>query len=292
MSEQTKECSVNGGISRLQIRRRQILTALIANRMMGETLDDEMFNRFVGVVRSAARLPMQATDALRATLIRFNSAELTHSTADMTAMLVAGSHAQLKRGEPLLVNAGLPPEGVWAPLEIKEMRFDAVRKGRLFCRMTALVMTGPLVGQEVKQSLPARYLQAISREFGFKRFTRPVHTEFVGMWFCGHLAYDKRGSVVFDEFEVLPHQKTFNKKLTARRDEPCARNSQRQCKTCPIGYSDCSRATHRYTWVKRKCSKCKSDKALFDPSEADEQVCLSCRARGARTHWAAERRSL
>jgi hypothetical protein len=108
------------------------------------------------------------------------------------------------------------------------------------------------------------------------------------MWFNAHLVQGERGLQI-DEFKCTSTQQKYNKKLREQRASPCIRQYRQQCKSCPIGYSDCPRGTHRYTWIKKECKRCHSVDAIFDPGEPGETICLACRTKRARAYARRER---
>jgi len=277
---------------RIDARRRKVYDALRAHSMYYQILDQVTYAHLIVVVRRALRLKVIHDPILRESLMEFAGLELTERVGDMLALKLAGAFNQLKKGKPIKPFAGLK-EGEWAPVEIAEMRFGRVHNNKLFIDMTTLVMAGTAVGQELCQRLPGKFMATVlAQELGWPKYRiHPTHSELVQLWFTGLLALGDKGQLQIFEFKCMPHQQRYNKSLRAGRNTPCIRDYRQQCRTCPIGYAECHRGTHRYTWIRKDCKRCKTF-TIFDPSEPGETVCLLCRAKTARTVWAQERRSL
>lgn len=279
-------------LSRIDKRRRKINDALWNAELYSHMLEPEAFDLMVVVIRRALNLKAAYDSVLRETLIEFAGMELTHRVSDMIALRVAGGFKYIREGKPIQVFTGLPNEGEWAPLEIAEMRLGQIKKDKLMLNMTCLVMGGTAVGQEVRQSLPGKFVVSVlSRELGWPRFkARPTHSELVRTWFFGLLVPEAYRKIQIADFKCLPHQKKYNKWLRDSRNSPCLLNYRHQCRTCPVGYMQCERGTHRYTWVFKECPKCQT-RSIYDPSEPNSKICLRCRSRNGRNFWAQERRS-
>ena len=278
---------------RIDARRRKVYDALRSHSMYYQMLDQDTYAHLIVVVRRALRLKVIHDSVLRESLMEFAGLELTERVGDMLSVKLAGAFNQVKKGKPIKPFAGIVEGGEWAPVEIAEMRFGRVRNDKLSIDMTALVVAGTAVGQELRQRLPGRFAATVlARELGWPKYRAyPTHSELVRTWFTGLLVLDDKQQLQIAEFKCMPHQQRYNKALRTSRNEPCIRDYRQQCKTCPLGYAECHRGTHRYTWVRKDCKRCKTF-AIFDPSEPGETVCLLCRAKSARKFWAQERRSI
>ncbi len=279
-------------LSRIDRRRRKINDALWNAELYYNVLDVSTFHHMITVLRRALNLKVAHDNVLCETLVEFADVELTAGVSDRIALRVAGGFKQIREGKPVQQFTGLADEGEWAPVEIEEMRLGSIRRNKLYLDMTCLVMAGTAVGQELRQALPGRFaVGVLSRELGWPRFkARPTHSEMVRTWFCGWLVPAPYRKIQIAEFKCLPHQQKYNKALRAARNTPCIRDYRHQCRTCPIGYVECDRGTHRYTWVLKDCPKC-GQRSIYDPSVPNARICLKCRSKKSRQFWAEERRS-
>lgn len=280
-------------LSRIESRRRKINDALWNGDLYYNVLDVGTFTTMVVAIRRALNLKVAHDVVLRETLIEFADTELTARVADMVALRVAGGFHLIRVGTPIQQFNGLPDEGEWAPVEVEELRLGPIRHNKLYLDMTCLVMAGTAVGQEVKQQVPGKFAVAVlSRELGWPQYkARPTHSELVRTWFFGWLVPGKFQPIQIADFKCMPHQKKYNKQLRDARNSPCIRDYRHQCRSCPIGYSECERGTHRYTWVFKDCPKCHK-RSIYDPSDPGAKLCLKCRAQSSKLFWAEERRSL
>lgn len=267
-------------------RRAKIYDALMSNGMYGQQLLPDEFTGLVKAMRTATRF---SSELLRGTLMEFAGAELNSYIADRIAVKLSGAYDDLKKGRVVGTFKGLPaPE--WVPVEIAELRYGQIKKQRLFYNMKLLVLAGTAVGVEIRQSFPSKFIvPVLSRSLGWTfNDMRPTHSELVGMWFNAHLLVEKT-QLQIDEFKCSSTQQKHNKKLRKQRESPCVRQYRQQCKSCPIGYAECDRGTHRYTWIRKACSRCHREDATFDPGEPGETICLACRTKRARAYAIRER---
>ena len=280
-------------LSRIALRRRKINHALWNIKpFVGTVLDASSFTLMITAIRHALNLKRAHDAALRETLIEFADTEITARVLDMIALRIAGGFTQLRAGKPLQQFAGLTDDGEWAPVEIAEMRLGSVRRNKLYLDMTCLVMAGAAVGQEIKQQIPGKFAVAVlSRELGWPQFkARPTHSELVRAWFFGWLVPTKYKTIQIADFKCLPHQQKYNKELRNDRNSPCLRDYRHQCRSCPVGYVECERGTHRYTWIFKDCPHC-NKRSIYDPSDPGAKVCLICKGQRSKQFWAEERRS-
>lgn len=272
--------------STIMKRRAKIYDALAQNGLYGQQLLPDEFNHLVRSMRRSLRLD---DEQIRGTLMEFAGTELNSRTADRIAIKLSGAFTELQKGKSVGTFKGLAaPE--WAPVEIAELRYGPIKKNRLFYNMRLLVLAGTAVGVEIRQSFPSKFVvPVLSRSLGwtFKEM-RPTHSELVRMWFNAHLIQTDR-MLQIDEFKCTSSQQKYNKRLREQRAEPCVRQYRQQCKSCPIGYADCARGTHRYTWLRKECARCHMSDAMFDPGEPGESICLVCRTKRARSYAARER---
>lgn len=278
--------------ARLNARRSRVYAGIMD--WLGHVLDPEMFDVIVDIVRRALKLGRAYERVLRDTLLEFAGLELTEEMNDRIAIRAAGGYDSIKKGNPVTSMNSVPPKGAWMPVEIAEMRFDSVRNHKARVKMTAVILTGGLAGHIFMQVMPAKATSIFfANSLGWAKFgPRPIHSELVQMKFTGRVVKDERKGLQVDEYKCTPGQLKLNKELRTSRAEPCLKGHRYQCKTCPIGYSRCVRGTHRYTWSPRFCERCKDERAIFDPAEANTKICLSCRSQPVRAAWARERRGV
>jgi len=276
-------------------RRTRIYTACITHAyLLGQVLDNDVFSDLVVLLRRALKLKVEHEQALRNSLLEFADTELTEEVGDRIAVRLAGGYDEIKAGRAVISSNTLAPEGTWMPIEVAEMRFDAVKFNKARVKMTALALIGGLSGKLFTQQMPAKATSIFfANTLGWGKYdARPAHSELVQMRFTGRVVKDKRNGFQIDEYKCTAGQLKLNKELRESRHEPCIRGHRYQCRTCPIGYSTCPRGTHRYTWVPKLCPSCKDERAIFDPAEPNMRICLLCRSRSARSSWARERRGV
>lgn len=285
---------VDNDLGRIQKRRRAVRYKLLDGQSMYVTLDDGNFDLLVEGAMKTLKIPKKSELAVRESLIEFAGQSVNERIGDRIALKLAGGFAMLKKGEPVRKFHGLA-KPIWAPVEISELRFGRYdrRRHRLYADLLATVTAGPAVGVEIKKRLPMKFVVSVlSRKLCWSlRDPRPAHNELVRMWFNAELIQDPRYGLDIDNFECLPQHKRHNRQLRADRREPCIRRYSFQCHKCPIGYADCQRGTHRYTWLLRSCPECGAEKAPYDPERPDAKVCLSCSSKKARAFWALARRA-
>jgi len=281
--------------NKFNARRLRIYASYVLHNIdTGRVLDPPLFKEFVERLRKLLKLPVAREGALRDSLFEYTGIELTEEVYARIAVKIASGYDEIRAGRPVLPSNSLPAGGLWFPIEVAEMRFDAVVNEKSYVKMTALILAGALAGRMFTQSMPAKSVSTFfATSLGWPKWgARPAHSELVLMLFTGRVVGDPRRGIQVDEYRCTASQLKRNKKMRAVRDEPCLKDCRYQCKTCPIGYSKCPRGTHRYTWVTRLCPSCKDERAIFDPAELNAQVCLLCRSRPARGAWADERRSV
>jgi len=280
---------------RWQDRRARVYAACISNAyLLGQVLDPDTFTALVMLLRRTLKMKQAHESAIRDSLLEFGGAELTEEACDRIAVRIAGGYDEIRSGKSIISSNTVPPKGAWMPIEVAEMRFDAVRNYKARVKMTALILTGALSSKMFTQLMPAKATSVFfANNLGWGKFDpRPTHSELVQMKFTGLVVDDKRNGLQVDEYKCTASQLAVNKKLREWRGEPCILDHRYQCKTCPIGYSQCPRGTHRYTWVPRLCPRCKDERAIFDPAEPYMKICLLCRSKSARSAWAQEKRGV
>jgi len=276
-------------LGRLRARRRKLLDHTLD--LVGLPIEGDVLAQLVRRTKQLLRIKEEII--IRETLLPFMEQDFAMLVRDKLILTLAGGYTTLKSGEPIRPFCGLPrPE--WAPVEIDEVRFGRVSKGRTFAEMTALVMAGSAVGQSLKKQLPMKFVTTgLARRLAWPlRDPRPVHSELTGMTFMAQLFQDDRQRLDIKEFVCVPHQVRHNKDLRKRRQEPCVRHYRQRCHTCPIGHTSCYRGTHRTTWIFKPCKSCKREQAPFDPWKPQAAVCIACSTKMARAHWSRERRAM
>jgi len=279
-------------LSRIDIRRRKIQNdVLIARHFYNRILDDEAFTELVALCRKELKLKKIHELVLRETLLPFANQEVTERVAEVIALKLAGGYYALREGRPITPYSGVVGP-TWMPVEISSVRYGRIsaRGTHLLADVTTLVMAGAAVGQTIKQEMPMRFVTTLfASQLGWPRFDRrPNHAELTKMWFMALVISDRQDDELV-QYECVSHQLKYNKALRRRRMEPCVRGYRVRCHLCPVGYTMCPRGTHRCSWITKPCFGCKQD-ALFDPEEPSKRLCLSCRTKKARHHWARERK--
>lgn len=291
MSERKKIVTYSRG--RIMQYRRKIRYELLDGHSLYVTLDEGNFNTLVKGAMKLLKIPLKHEMALRETLLEFVGQEVNDRVGDRIALKLAGGLSLIKKGKPIRKFHGVT-QPMWAPVEISEVRFGRIdrRKGTLFAKMLATVMAGPAVGTEITKLLPMKFIVSVlARELAWTfKDPRPAHNELVRMWFNAELAQHERYGLDIANFKCAPHHVRFNKKLKTERRDPCLRHYKLQCHKCPLGYVDCMRGTHRYTWLFKSCPECGREKAPYDPEQPSVRGCLSCQSKKTRAFWALARR--
>lgn len=283
MSEEEKMPSFPLG--RINQWREKLMLKLYQRGLLSETLEDAVFTRVVNLVMQLMKIEDDFT--VRQTLLPFVGQELTARVVDLIGLKLAGNLSELREGKAISAQIDGP---TWLPFEISEMRYGRVRRDKTYVNMTAVVMAGELAGEEIHKEFSYKLaVWPLANALAWTlRDSRPVHSEMVRMWFIGLLVPEGM-RLNIDQFKCLPHQRKWNRGLRADRAKECVRHYNQRCHTCPLGYNDCARATHRYTLVIKTCKVCKRENATFDPERPGVDVCISCRTKEARAHWARER---
>jgi hypothetical protein len=277
-------------LGRIKKRRERLLyDVLLQHGFFHRTLDIDSFNELVMRSRRALNLKRSTETSIRSALLEFADKEITERVGDLVAIKLAGGYTLIKEGAAFAPFNGVA-EPEWAPVEISELRYGKLRGHKLWADMIVTVMAGSAVGAQIKQAVPVKFATTLmATAFGWPRFDRrPALGELVRMWFMALLAQGKYGTEVA-EYKCLPHQAKYNKQLKKEREQPCIRGYRQRCHICPVGYFQCPRGTHRYTWLQKKCEKCDNEKAYFDPERPDQEACIFCSTKRARRHWARER---
>jgi len=274
---------------RINMRRIAIQDALSDASLYHTLLTPDALQRVTQVVRKAAKLKTIHDDAIRESLLDFVGKEITTRVGDMMALKIAGGRQLLSHGHPIQPFTAASSESI--PLEITELRFDCVRNGKVQLELRTVAMAGLAVGTEFRQPIPRKFVvYKLARDLGWPRAVRaPSHCELVRMWFTGTLGR-ARNKIVVATFDCRPHQQKYNSQLRKERLAPCVRDYPFQCRTCPVGYESCARATHRYTWIQKQCAKCYNMRAWFDPEDVTATMCLKCKGKPMQAVWAIEQR--
>jgi hypothetical protein len=284
---------IDNDLGRIQKRRVKIINDVFwEHGYYDQILTQDTFTQLVKDIVRITKLPHGAEEALATTLLEFSDRELTQRLGDLIALKVSGGFHTLKSFKPIAPFSGLADKQ-WAPVEIAELRYGFVKRNKTYARMRAIVMAGSAVGYELRKVLSMKFVTTImARELAWgRRDPRPAHSELVQMWFLAELTPTDKGTDIGD-FKCAPQHKKHNKGLRRIRSNPCIRHLNHKCHACPLGYHDCWRGTHRYTWIFRTCKRCKKEKAAFDPERPNADVCLACQSQSTRAFWARERRGM
>ena len=272
-------------LGRINQWREKLMLTIYKKELFFSMLEGSIFDRVVGISMKLMKIDHEF--AVRQTLLPFVGMELTARAVDLMGLKLAGNLKHLREGN---VVEGHIAEPTWLPLEVSELRYGRVRRDKTYVDMTATVMAGALAGEEVRKAFSYKLaVWPLANALAWSmRDSRPVHNELVRMWFMGQLAPDGK-KMDIAQFKCLGHQRKWNRGLRTDRAKACVRHYNQRCHTCPIGYNECYRATHRYTLVLKPCKACKREHAAFDPERPGVDVCVSCKTKGARAHWARER---
>lgn len=275
-------------LGRINQWRLKLFTRLWKCGLLFETLEDGIFDRVVDITMKLMKIEDEYI--VRQTLMAFAGHELTARSVDLIGLKFAGNLSDLRDGKQVSGQIGKP---TWLPLEISELRYGRVKRHKTYVSMTATVMAGAIAGEEIRKDFSYKLaVWPLANALAWTlRDSRPVHNELVRMWFMG-LLEPEGNKINIEQFKCLPHQRKWNRELRSDRAKPCVRHYNQRCHTCPIGYNECYRGTHRYTLTLKACKSCKRESAAFDPERPGVSVCISCQTKDARAHWARERMSM
>ena len=272
-------------LGRINQWRNKLYMRFMERKFLERVLDPPDFDELVALVTQVLKIPDEF--AVRQTLMEFAGQEFVGRTCELICLKLAGGLKLLREGTPV---AGRISGPTWLPVEITDLRYGAVRRGKTYVRMTATVMAGEAAGMEIRKEFSYKMaVWTLANALAWnKRDHRPVHNEMVRMWFMGLIVPSDDGFDI-QEFECVPHHRKWNKKLRAARATPCVRKLRQKCHTCPVGYLDCKRGTHRYTLSIKRCKRCNQEHAAFDPEQSHIGLCVACQTKDARANWARER---
>ena len=275
-------------LGRINQWRNKLYAKLYAKDFLGQIIDEGLFTDLVKLVMKLMKI--ESEFAVRQTLMEFVGQEITGRTAGLIGLRLAGALNLLRDGKPAI---GQISEPSWLPVEISELRYGRVKRSKTYVNMTAMIMGGVMAGHELQKEFSYKMaVWTVANALAWNmRDPRPVHNEMVKMWFMGLLIPDGK-KIDIEQFKCVPHQRKWNRELRKSRATPCIRRYRQRCHTCPLGYLDCCRGTHRYTLTFKVCKACKRENALFDPEQPGVGVCIACQTKDARAHWARERMSL
>jgi len=225
--------------------------------------------------------PTVSRNAVFETIRLMAGTQLTAKPAAKLAWRLAGNIDLLIAGEPVVpwtrqMRDEIVPICVEKVVPMK--RKD--KHGFLFhCRALA----GTPCAELFTQFFSANSCRAISRIVGFSTNSwgpyqyAGIGMHFVNLMFFAHVEADRsRDRPSFHRVSITSSMLKANKSLleVRCRVKPCPNEFQHSCVNCPVGYNECSYATHAKTYVETHCRICNTI-AFFDP-ENPAAMCVNC----------------
>ncbi len=280
--------------------KKRSMTELLLNRYQNRSLTGVDFRDFVDEVFGL--LP-KGTDkqALRDSIRNLVGQKLTGQLLDETCWRLAGNIKRLKQ------TRAVPPWSVqrypeWVPAQIIKVRLQrGGKRGLEFGHeITFRILAGTSCPNLIVQWWSRnkfRYLAHNRDEqgngFGFVRVFRDKPSpyeyhypnEFVTLR-CLLLIEPECCDVEGPNFKEISHSSgtsawnRVQQKYRARIEAPylCIKKLSRDmlCHQCPFGLDVCRAATHSKTYQLRPCSQCNDAKAVHDPADKLNSVCVDC----------------
>lgn len=297
---------------------RDVLAGLLVEDPIGGGFLDELRKE---LSRTSIQFTLEATTSIEpcvsplgALLSSFASKPHTSALLDDIAWRLASCYDEMNAGRvPALVFENAAP--AWTALTIVSscfLRLSKTRQPLLEVQFRAL--SGLFGGLSFKQLIPHYWFTGkLGRALGGGTRERryPDYRELSGFWFLGRLdTRDPKETRLLD-FQPTSGALTHNRDLKKTRNQPCPLGYIHACYECWVGWREMlplkyqgmvkqakcttdrkkanksfnllARPVHPYHFVVGKCTYCKADEALFEPSQ-HSRYCQTCQAYQIRLH--------
>ena len=239
-----------------------------------------------------------------------------HTTAllDDLAWRLAACYDEMNLGHaPALTFKNSVPS--WTALTIITscfLRLSKTQQPLLEVQFRAL--SGPFGGLSFRQLIPHYwFVSKLGRELGGGTRERryPDHRELSGVWLLGRLNTRNPEETRLLDFRPTSGALTHNRDLKKARNQPCPLGYIHACYECWVGWREMlplkfqdmikqakctttrknanksfnllARPVHPHHFVARRCTYCKADEALFEPSQ-HSRYCQTCQSSQIRLH--------
>jgi hypothetical protein len=240
-------------------------------------------------------------------------------TADCLSELawrLAACYDELNAGrEPALAFDKTKPRPKWQAIMIVSscfLRLSKTQQPLLDVRFR--ILSGPFGGLCFNQLIPHYWFTGkLGRALGGGTRERryPDHRELSGYWLLGKLDLSDPERTRLHDFRPVSAAVTHNRDLKKTRNQPCPLGFIHACYECWVGQVEAlplrfqgktnqakcttdrkdanksfdllARPVHPYHFVTRRCTYCKADEALFEPSQ-HSRYCQTCQTQQIRLH--------
>lgn len=193
---------------------------------------------------------------------------------------LAGNITELAMGQVIGMTPGVGPDG-WNVGQIVEAETIVTKRSGWRKKLWFRVLVGPWAGDEVSMITTPKAMFYIGSQAGFSRHSEHLKqfhaneiTGFILTIYVKNSNNPNWGPSVA-AYGTYSGQFTKNRKLAhERRKDICPHGIiPMDCNECVRGLDTCKFAVRQYTWVRRKCDKCKEEH-WHNPR--DMTVCCKC----------------
>jgi hypothetical protein len=255
-----------------------------ADDHLEEPLCGERYKELVDDILGALELGGSARAPLEQLVARFYGKALGVPERADLAWLLASGRETLKAGQcPALGFKSV--EGEWAAMRVEHVQYTTPsRLGRLRLSVHFRSFGGAFGGLPFRTPMAYDYVTKVfAKDLGLPRYQRAHYREIVDLWLVGYLVVDEKLRPRLEYVHMTSTALAHNRTVRMRRREPCPREYRWPCHDCTVGYlypDACPRATHPWTYTKKRCDKCETE-GWFDPTHPGP-FCVKCRERFVR----------
>ena len=268
-------------------------------------------------------LGLEATIALGqqrsplATLLgSFLGKPITPECLSNLAWRLAACYDELNAGRELaLIFDKIKTQPKWQAIMIVSSCFLRLSKAQQpLLEVQFRVLSGPFGGLCFGQLIPHYwFVGKLGRALGGGTRERryPDHRELGGFWLLGKLDLSDPEHTRLQDFRAVSAAVTHNRDLKKMRNQPCPLGYLHACCECWVGWMEAlplrlqektnqakcatsrkdanksfdllTRPVHPYHFVPHRCTYCKAEEALFEPSQ-HSRYCQTCQAYQIRLH--------
>jgi len=246
----------------------------------------------------------------------FSGKPVTPDTLDFIAWRMAACYDELNAGrEPAMTFDKTKPRPKWQAIAITSSCFLRLSKTQQpLLEVQFRILSGPFGGLCFSQLIPHYwFVSKLGRELGggTRAHRYPDYRELSGFWLLGKLDLSDPEHTRLQDFRAVSGAVTHNRDLKKARSQICPLGYRHACYECWVGWQEllpvafqdrvkqakCTtnrkdanksfdllvRPVHPYHFVKRRCTFCKDEVALFEPSQ-HSRYCQTCQTQQIRLH--------
>lgn len=217
----------------------------------GEALGPEAMTRLVANI--CRTLKVRSADVVRESVRELAGQTMADNNIVRTCWRLAGNVDWLRKG------VEVPPWHVqryeeWVPVQVLAATRER-RRNRWYSTYRMRVLAGTSCPLQISKSWVDAFIPILARRLGFSapwgKHPLKSTVELVNLRFYVLCAPSlSRGSPGFEHVACGPGMIKWNRELIKQRrriDFQCPEGFAHHCYQCPVGYMDCSAATHRET---------------------------------------------